>query len=571
MRKLEQLLRETDHKGYPAYKSLKGRYQFQTYELSIDHVQGDPFAAPSSLSIRIKAPQHGIPKEYYETPHRRIMLQDFLLRGFGRELAKYDHRTKGSGKSGSLSVSHCHQEVLERSALQIEPATGLLIVRFSAGFPAAGRTTLSMELKKMLMDYVPDCVAHSLRFAALSKPALQKWIQLADDQDCIRGQLSKQGLVAFVANGACLPRKSGVDDLPMKDAVPFVSPKEDEVTLSLPEGRSITGLGIRKGITLIVGGGYHGKSTLLKALERGVYNHIPGDGREYVITENTAMKIRSEDGRCVKQLDISPFIRNLPGKKDTTCFSTEDASGSTSQAANTVEAVLSGSKTLLIDEDTSATNFMVRDDLMSRVVLQNQEPIVPFLSRMRQLYDTMGISTILVAGSSGAYFAVSDCILQMKEYEPSDITDKAKAAAQDIQSTLSTSGGSATPPDELTQWQDKRVPLANKNVTESRKVKVKGAGTDAVILNHESVELRFVEQVVDSEQTNLLGTMLRFLEENQFNGRVSLEKCIDAVYHAYTAKSFGAVTASSAIPGNLADVRIQELWAMVNRYRGLKL
>lgn len=619
MKKLEQLLRETDHKGYPAYKQLKGRYTFPSFELSIDHVQGDPFAAPSAVSLHIKAAQHGIPKEYFDKPHRRIMLQDFLLRSFGRELAKYDHRAKGSGKSGALSVSRCHQEVLERSALQIDPASGLMILRFYVGFPAAGRTTLSMELKKILMEFIPDCFVSSLRYAAIAKPVLQKWIRLADDQQSIRSQLSENRLVAFVGNGACLPRRSGVDDTPMKDAVLFMSPKEEEITLTLPEGRSITGMGIRKGITLIVGGGYHGKSTLLKALERGVYNHIPGDGREYVITEATAMKIRSEDGRSVKQLDISPFIRNLPNKKDTTCFSTEDASGSTSQAANTVEAVLSGARTLLIDEDTSATNFMVRDELMQQVVNKDQEPIVPFLSRMRQLFEQKGVSTILVAGSSGAYFAVSDCILQMKEYEPSDITERARKAAENaaggafraaenatgdtfeaaanaagnafemakttlpaaanekeaptssLPVTMEQASNAAASPDDLTGWQDCRIPQANKNVTESRKVKVKGAGTDAVILNHESVELRFVEQVVDPEQTNLLGTMLRYLEENKFNGKLQLTECVNAVYKAYSSQSFRAVTQGSAVPGNLADVRVQELWAMVNRYRGLKL
>ena len=394
----------------------------------------------------------------------------------------------------------------------------------------------------------------------------------------------------MVNDGSSDTGQSGVDDTPMKDAVSFVSPKEDEITLTLGEGRSITGLGIRRGITLIVGGGYHGKSTLLKALERGVYNHIPGDGREYVITENTAMKIRSEDGRSVKKLDISPFIRNLPNNKDTSCFSTDDASGSTSQAAGTIEAVLAGSRTLLIDEDTSATNFMVRDALMQKVVLQEQEPIVPFLSRTRQLYEEKGVSTILVAGSSGAYFAVSDRILQMREYEPIDITDRAKEAciAQEYHTDrvggapvaaaidepvvgkqeLTREGMSA--PDALGRWQDLRVPLANQKITESRKVKVKGAGTDAVILNHESVELRFVEQVVDPEQTNLLGAMLRHLEELRFDGKTSLTGCVKAAYQAYCEKGFGAVSAGGSVPGNLADVREQELWAMVNRYRGLK-
>lgn len=575
MRRLEQLLRENDHKPYPAYKSLKGRYTFQGYVLSIDHVQGDPFAAPSSLSIHLAANQHGFPKESYGEPHRRVMLQDYLLRGFYKELGRYSHKAGGSGKSGTLSVSSCGQEVLERSALTINPADGSLVLRFSAGFPAAGRTTLAMELRKMLFEYVPACAAKTLRYAALDKAEIEKWIALADDQKAIREQLAVKGLVAFVANGAILPRKSGVDDKPMQGAVAFVSPSEDAVTLTLPGGRAITGLGIKKGITLIVGGGYHGKSTLLKALERGVYNHVPGDGREYVITEDTAMKLRSEDGRSVKQLDISAFIRDLPSKRDTKCFSTEDASGSTSQAACTVEAILSGSKTLLIDEDTSATNFMVRDALMQKVIHSGEEPIIPFLSRMRQLYEELGISTILVAGSSGAFFEVSDLILQMKEYKPIDVTIKAKEAAEATSEKIEI-------PDKLAISADQRIPFPNREVTESRKVKVRGNGTDAVSINHESVELRFVEQVVDNEQTNLLGAMLRTLEEQYFNGRDPLPKCVNALYDRLLKQGFAACTqgsrgddgrgnASGSIPGNLAMVRPQELWAMVNRYRGLNL
>ena len=563
MKKLEQLLRENDHRPYPAYKALKGRYVFQGYVLSIDHVQGDPFAAPSSLSLHLTASQHGFPKEFYATPHRRVMLQDYLLRGFYKELGKYSHKAGGSGKSGTLSVSSCGQEVLERSALTIAPADGSLILRFSAGFPAAGRTTLAMELKKMLFEYVPACAAKTLRYAVSDKTEIQRWISLSDDQKAIREQLSEKGLVAFVANGAILPRKSGVDDRPMQGAVEFVSPAEDLVTLSLPGGRTISGLGVKKGITLVVGGGYHGKSTLLKALERGVYNHVPGDGREYVITEDTAMKLRSEDGRSVKQLDISAFIRDLPSKRDTKCFSTEDASGSTSQAACTVEAILSGSKTLLIDEDTSATNFMVRDALMQKVIHPGEEPIIPFISRMRQLFDELGISTILVAGSSGAFFEISDTILQMKEYKPIDITRKAKEAAEATSEKMEK-------PDQLALAPDRRVPFPNKEVTESRKVKVRGNGTDAVSLGHESVELRFVEQVVDNEQTNLLGAMLRTLEEQYFNGRDPLSKCAGSLYDKLTAQGFSAASQGS-VPGNLAMVRVQEFWAMINRYRGLKL
>ena len=590
MQNLDRLLRQNDHKPYPAYKALKGGYHFPIYTLSIDHVQGDPFAAPSSLSIRIEKEKHGFPAEYYNQPHRRIMLQDLLLRGFGRELSKCSHLAKGSGKSGTLSVSRCGEAVLERSALTIDPKTGTITVRFSAGFPAAGRTTLAMELKKMLFELVPAAVERSLLSRAVPKEKQETWIALSDDQKAIREQLAGQGLVAFIADGAILPRKSGVDDTPMASAVPFESPVEDRVTLRLPNDRTITGLGIKRGITLIVGGGYHGKSTLLQAIERGVYNHIPGDGREYVLTEDTAMKIRSEDGRSVKKLDISTFIRNLPNGKDTVSFSTEDASGSTSQASNTMEAVLSGSRTLLIDEDTSATNFMVRDALMQSVIHPEQEPIVPFLGRMRELYEESGISTVLVAGSSGAFFHVADRILQMKEYKPLDITGiakKAAAAAPETDVRLVPDSGShrqseegsvapgisAVQPAEkrkMSDVKDLRVPVRNEALLDSRRVKVRGSGTDSISLNHESVELRFVEQVVDPEQANLLGMLLRTLEEDYFDGRTLLSACVERLYDSLKKQGFSIVHGGS-IPGNLAMVRIQELYAMVNRYRALKL
>ncbi len=564
MRKLEQLLAANDHKSYPAYKNLKGRYAFPSYTLSIDHVQGDPFAAPSSLSIVIKPGAHDFPQEYYKEEHRRIMLQDYLLRKFSGELKRYDHRAGGSGKSGTLSVSRPGQEVLERSALVIDPSNGTLTLRFNAGFPAAGRTTLAGELKKMLFEFVPACASGTLFRSRTDKKDLMRWITLADDQALIRKQLVEKGLIAFVADGAILPRKSGVDDRPMKDGVAFESTKEDRVTLDLSNGRTVEGLGIKEGITLIVGGGYHGKSTLLKALERGVYNHIPGDGREYVITRSDAVKLRAEDGRSIKQLDISAFIRNLPNGKDTECFSTEDASGSTSQAACTAEAVLSGAGSLLIDEDTSATNFMVRDSLMHEVISPDEEPIIPFISRMRQLYVNHSVSTILVAGSSGAFFGVADTILQMKEYNPVNITAAAVEAASGYPSDKGTV-------DELKPFKDTRIPLPNRAVTDSRKVKVRGHGTDSVSLNHESVELRFVEQVIDNEQTALLGAMLRTLEERYFNGVRSLDGCLKGMYDDLVKHGFAAVCGHGTIPGNYAMVRYQELHAMVSRYRGLCL
>lgn len=368
---LREQLNRINRRSYPAYKDLRGSYQFPGYILHIDHVQGDPFAAPSKVSVEVMQKMAEFPKALFSEPHRRIALQDHLIREFGKVMSGYMFQAKGSGKSGLMSISKCGQQVLERTALTMDDRR--ILVRFEVGFPANGRTINAPELEKILFRFVPECVKRALYYSNMDAKKIQEIVELADDQQAIREQLPERGLVAFVANGAMLPRESGVSDRPMRGAVPFESPESMEVELTLPHKGKIKGMGIPEGITLIVGGGYHGKSTLLKALELGVYNHIKGDGREYVITDHTAMKIRAEDGRAVSHVNISPFINNLPNGKDTVDFSTEDASGSTSQAANVVEAVNAGAKALLIDEDTSATNFMVRDELMQSVIAKDKE------------------------------------------------------------------------------------------------------------------------------------------------------------------------------------------------------
>ena len=561
---LKQLLQNIDRKSYPAYKGTKGQYRFQKYILGIDHVQGDPFAAPSSLHIEVTGKVAAFPERLYDEKCKRIALQDYLIRQFGAAIGKYSFQAKGSGKSGILSVTRCGQEILERSACEVNHADGSICMRFEAGFPANGRTINARELMKILFEYLPKCVENSLLYARQDKNKMERVMELSVDQQYIRKQLKEQGLAAFVADNAILPRESGVSARPMKQAVPFISPESMKVTMTLPYAGEISGMGIRKGITLIVGGGYHGKSTLLKALEMGVYPHIAGDGREYVITDPDAVKIRAEDGRSIKNTDISMFINDLPNKKDTKTFSTEDASGSTSQAANVVEAIEAGATTLLIDEDTSATNFMVRDELMQRVIHRDMEPITPFIERMRDLYENQGISTILVAGSSGAYFQVADVVIQMDKYIPKEITKIAKEAANGYPSL-------ELPEDKLICPHSRRFPKNNKDLIHKGRIKIKTTGRDGVLLNHENIDLRYVEQLADSEQLTCLGYIVRYMEEHEFDGRKEIHQMIEHLTKNLDENGFEAICESGNVPGNLAFPRKQEIYACVNRYRGMKL
>ena len=556
---LKNMLARIDHRGYPAYKELQGMYDFGAYMLSIDHVQGDPFAAPSKVHIEVSGQKAGFPKEYYDTEDKRTAVQDFVLRLFAGEVQNYSFQAKGSGKSGLLSVSRCGQEILSRSACQMDNHTGSVTVRLEIGFPAHGRTIDAKALEKILFGYLPECVKKTLYFSAVPAKELQKAVHLAEDTACLRRQLKEKNLAAFVADGAVLPRQSGVSDRPMRQAFPFQSPKSLRVEMHLPHAGVITGMGIPKGVTLIVGGGYHGKSTLLKALEAGVYNHIAGDGREYTVTDDTAVKVRAEDGRSIHDVDISMFIRNLPNGKDTVHFVTQDASGSTSQAAGVAEAVEAQTKLLLIDEDTSATNFMIRDVLMQRVVHGSQEPIIPFIDRARELYEKEGISTILVAGSCGSYFHKADLIIQMNRYEPVDITEYAKTQAKEFPLAQSENP-------TYKKSSHKRCPKASKRADD--RVKIKTTGLDTICINKENIDVRYIEQLVDSEQLNALGYMLAYAQKHLFDGKKTLLQITDELYEKIHRDGIESVCGLSYVPAGLALPRKQEFMAVVNRYRG---
>ncbi|HAB94023.1 MAG TPA: isopentenyl-diphosphate delta-isomerase [Lachnospiraceae bacterium] len=564
---LRQEIRRIDRKGYPAYKDLAGSWAFPKYTLSIDHVQGDPFAAPSKVSIWVSGRRSGFPGELYSTAERRIAFEDGLVRAFSEEAARFSFRAHGSGKSGLIGCSRPGQEILERTACHVDPASGDIVMRMEIGFPANGRSISAGELIRILFEYLPAISERTLFRHREDEAKKRAAAELADDQAFLRRYLLENDLVAFVANGSVLPRESGVSQRPLQKAVPFRSPGEMEVTIRLPHRGEVSGMGIAKGITLIVGGGYHGKSTLLEALERGVYNHIAGDGRELVITEETAVKIRAEDGRRICGTDISMFINNLPSGTDCRRFYSDNASGSTSQAANTIEAIEAGCRTFLIDEDTCATNFMLRDALMAKVVSEEKEPITPFIARARDLYEKEGISTVLVAGSSGAYFRIADRVIQMDEYVPREITEKARAAA------LAFGPGNELPE---SSWPGTpvfdRVPARAKNrESGQRRAKSKVMGKDSFSINRENVDLRGLAQIADTEQVQALAQCLKVLEAEIFDGNRTVREALALLESRIGQEGLTALSDTRRNVPAMAMPRRQEIFQCVNRYRSLGL
>lgn len=563
---LKKLLLNIDGKGYKAYKSIRGTYSFENFDLYIDYVQGDPYASPSKIRVRVPQKKAKFPVEYFKTKERKIALEDLITRKVYKQIGKRVKMNRGSGKSGIISIQRCGQEVLERTSVRVN--SGFIEARIAVGLPARGRRVMGRQATAMFFDELPQVVENSLFLSSLEESKVKARVELFEDQEHLRRKLNQLNLVAFVKNGSILPRKSGVSDTPMEKsgAVPFISPKSLEVAVELPNSGKITGMGVPKGVTLIVGGGYHGKTTLLSALEKGVYNHVSGDGREFVITVPDAVKIRAEDGRNVEKVDISPFIQNVPSKDNTSSFISQDASGSTSQAANIIESLEIGTHLLLLDEDTSATNFMIRDERMQTLVAKEKEPITPFLDRAELLRDRMDVSSVIVMGGSGDYFDIADTVIMMDEYRPHDVTEKAKGIAKEKPTRRAKEGGEEF--GKITH----RIPLAESFRGRSgKRIKIKSRGKNLILYAKQPIDLSYVEQIVDSTQTNSIGRIIYYIYKNYINDAYTLKELVSKVLEDIEEKGLEVLSPFSGHPGEYSLPRPQEIAAAINRMRSLEV
>lgn len=546
---------EIDGRNYGQYKSVVGDYDYGDFTLHIDRVQSDPYAPPSQLRATASPVKMGIPEDLLDTREKRVAVADFLAREFA----------KNSAKTPEIRIARCGQEILERSYASVDKST--VEVRFQCQFPARGRTIMGRSMARLADVDIPYTVMDTFDFvsedAAQHLANLRRHVETYVDYQALQAALADNGWIGFVANESVLARRSGISDYPMDEAVRFNSPGSLEQTVTLPHAGEVKGMALKPGITVIVGGGYHGKSTLLNALQRGVYAHVPGDGRELVAVVPSAVKVRAEDGRAVTSVDVSAFINDLPGGADTATFSTENASGSTSQAASIVEAVEVGCPVLLVDEDTSATNLMIRDERMRALVADEKEPITPFVDRIGGLARA-GVSTILVMGGSGDYLDVADLVLMMDSYVAHDVTQKAREVV-------------AAQPRERMDVEDfpavkQRVMLPLK--AHGGKAKTKAKGLDSISLDRQDIDVSNVEQIVDGGQTEAIAWAIRALTDGErataFDGETTLTdalRALDEIIEQHGLDGLGGPEKSAF----MVRPRMVDLAAALNRYRSIRI
>ncbi|NOI56164.1 ABC-ATPase domain-containing protein [Vibrio coralliilyticus] len=489
MDQLTATLKKIEKQNYRAYQQIKGQYDFGDYTFFIDYVQADPYASASRVRAVRPWSLTGLQWLRETSDAYQVAARDFIARSFA-EFAKQEN---------SVSIALTGQTVMDSTSVLFTNEG--IELRFRVNLPAEGRSVLGKKTNNILTFHLPKFIRRATLERELDKEALVHHCQIVEDQEFIRSKLDEYNLLAFVGNGSVLPRVAGNCDLPMKDAVELTAPESLQVTIATPNQGDITGLGIRKGITLIVGGGFHGKSTLLNAIERSIYNHIPGDGRERIVTNLNAMKIRAEDGRCVHSLNLSNYINHLPMQRDTEDFTTQDASGSTSQAAWLQESIEAGVQGILIDEDTSATNFMIRDERMQALVSKGDEPITPLVDRIGQLRNELEVSTVIVMGGSGDYLDVADTVIQMHDYQAVDVTEKARQVVKQHPTERNNECES-----ELSTFRPRSLNRAAlQKILADGKFRVSAKGVDSLRFGKEFTDLSALEQLESSSEINAIG------------------------------------------------------------------
>src|ERR687889_1382979 len=560
MQRLGATLDRIDRKGYGAYRDLSGTHDLGHFVLFMDRVQRDPFAPPSLIRIRTKV--NPFDPTLFGNSVRRVAFEDFLTRSVEREIRRVVRGNRGSGGSGRVEIQRTSQVVLPRTSLVVEP--GYVEARMAVGLPARGRSVDARAAKTVLLEELPEVVRRGLVAApdsGVDEERAELHVETVEDADHLRELLPGLGLVAFVADGAVLPRESGASDRPLRDgAVPFGSPVEYRVEVELSNRGTVSGMGVPEGVTLVAGGGFHGKSTLLSALSWGVYDHVPGDGRELVVARGDAVKVRAEDGRSVSGVDISAMIGELPGGRTTEDFSTPNASGSTSQAANIAEAIEAGTSVLLVGEDTSATNFMIRDERMRELV--KREPISPFIDLVRPLYRSLGVSTVVVVGGVGDYLDVADRVILMENYEPADVTPRAREVTSRFPPHVPLGDGEVRPP------RGRRVRASSIDLRRGRREMARGRGRHTIELGSERVDLSYVEQLAEAGQTEAVARIIR---EWATAGEVRrVGELVREALASVSEKGLDSLGNYRGHPGEMSLPRAQEVAAATNRVRSLR-
>lgn len=529
---LRKTLKNADGKPFQKYKGIQNNFVLEDFEIIFDDVQNDRMGH-TAIRVRVPHKKAGFPEDMYDTKLREIALRDLIARRF-RESARTHARSpipKTSG--GEVFIPRPGQEILERGSVAISPY--FIEVRFTADLPADGNKVSAVAMD-LLMERIKTIISESLYFSAYKQSKVYNHLQTYENAEFIRENLDSKGIVAFIADGSVLPRRD--DDLaPMVDAKEFVTDPALKVTFDVPYGEPISGMGIPKGFTAVTGASRNGKSALLDAIFAGVYDHIPGDGREYVITSRDAAFIMAEPNRPADSVDISMFVPETPEFDDTSAAKKEFVSSPMSEFVSVSEAVEMGSKLILIDEEYS------NPCVMRKGFLADNEKIIS-LSEMGSSMGRQGISLVMVSGDESVIRS-ADNVLVVEGFKVSPAKVERTGNGKEF----------SMPAD--------RYPVSKGIVYEKghRDVNVTAQEIRTIEIGEFKVHVP-VAALFDISQTNTVADAIAYMKEHMDGSKNMLDVCKDAI---------GAIKAEDDSTDNgsgmhHATIRAIDLAAVLNRH-----
>jgi len=579
MHKLKKLIDSIANKPYSQIQQLTGAFQFPRYQFRFLKIQGSSGANPASIaSLKVTIEASELPLQFLSSAHCRLAVADFLIRRFRQGIEQFSQQNRGKEGSGSFYTIELSQKMLERDSVLFSAQD--IELRFILSLPGKGSGGGTFDGQQAWLmfaqelELIVDYALYYKDYSPATKKQLAQYLDVQIKRQSIKDYMQHKGYIVFIANDAHLPRRSGIDDRPAEgDAITaFQAPETLQVDIPLADNCSIRGMALKAGITCITGGGYHGKSTLLQAILAGVYAHIPGDGREYIVTRDDAVFIRAEEGRSIQNVDISPFIGLLPNGVNTQQFSSENASGSTSQAASIVESLEFGSRLLLFDEDTCASNFLFRDTLIEKVLNSANEPIKPLYSVVRSMWQQQGVSMIFVVGGLGGFLQKADTCLLMDNYQCKDISIKVRAVlgeiAEESSEPLHFSAHRRLTADNFSPAYinyrfKKEVPIRIKPLRNAPRQLEYGM---------DLINLEALPQIVEAPQMQSIGyCLLRISHAMQSSGDKA-QTINDWLYWLYQKlDQQGLSFLQPDYPGGLSMPRKHEVAAAINRIRSLNI
>jgi predicted ABC-class ATPase len=557
------MLMDIADKPISEYGRLAGDFDFSRYVLKVSQVPSESLEQPALFIVRVPQTIAGFAPHLFSTPVRRTALEDFLTRRIAEQIDVLAHYDEQGLSRRHLMVAEPGQKILPRTSLLVTEE--YVEARIYVRLPQRDGRIDADRVKDIFFDELTSVVNHSLIACNLDEQEMNHFVDVMEDADQIRQMLPTRGLVSFVGEGS-LPARLGDSDYPaFENTTPLTMDESLLVDVDTPNAGTVKGLGVPTGVTLIVGDEYSSRAALMRAIASGIYNHVPGDGREQVITVPDAVHVAAETGRSIQKVDISSMIPAQSGVRSD-AFSAEQADACSAQAAAMVEALEVGARALLFDESESSAAFLTQDTRLMGLMPEAGARVTPLSARARQLADDLGVS-IIVAGSASVaeFIPVADTILKIEAGRVSDVTDAAKK--MDLNQLVTDS--ELVDVSSLVEKNRWVVPTSIDASAGPHDQMIKAEAVDLLQFGRSVIQLRNTSQIADKHQTATIGLILYYAKLRYMDEGRPIREIMDLIDRDLGTE--GLECLSRDLRGDLARPRRYEIAAALNRLETMRI